>query len=204
MTMTSAPSEATVCAAAAPIPVAPPTTSARFPSYRNACTSLIAFLVSHRIGTHVIAQDSERLCPPAMPSHHCKLQSSTYKSDPGRTRGAADSRPATLLALRDRTGELELDDLVFVVAQLAQDVVGVLGELRGPGQNRGPLVELNRTGHQLALISLEIGDRQDVAVVRHLGIGGDLEGARNGCPLSFHRLWVHDPVRKWLGGDGVG
>src|SRR5438067_2114830 len=36
MTTTSAPSAATVCAAAAPIPVAPPTTSTRLPSYRNA------------------------------------------------------------------------------------------------------------------------------------------------------------------------
>ena len=96
--------------------------------------------------------------------------------------------------LRDAAVDLELDDLVFGLAQFPQEVIGLFGELRRPRQNRRLLVELDRAGHQTPFVPLEIGHRKDVAVGLHLRVGSDLERTLDGRPLALHRLEVLSPV----------
>src|ERR1700722_86862 len=64
----------------------------------------------------------------------------------------------------DRTVGLKRQEFFVAPAELAQDLVRVLGELRGARQLRGLLVELPGTGHELALLAVGIGHLSEVAV----------------------------------------
>src|SRR5438552_4253270 len=137
MTTTSAPASRASSAVAAPIPEAPPTTTARLPSYRNASNRLMS-------------------------------------SSPPIGKGSSG---------HDAT-DLQVHDRVPLEAELAEDRVAVLVELRRPPRDGRPLVELDRWGDEpegnagggLALLHIPVRDC--------LRIGDGLERVLHDCPLA--------------------
>src|SRR3954453_13017451 len=99
------------------------------------------------------------------------------------------STAVTALRLRDGTGDLQFDQPVVVDTQLAQHLVGVLGELRSrklpsPLQLGRVIVEPDGACHQLLRIALGINDGGDPAVRGERLIVGHLPSVLDRRPLS--------------------
>src|SRR4051794_22252361 len=58
--------------------------------------------------------------------------------------------------------DLQLDDLVLRLAEVTEDVVGVLRELGRPRQHRRRLVELHGARDQPAVVPFHVLEREDV------------------------------------------
>src|SRR5882757_7774018 len=85
-------------------------------------------------------------------------------------------------------GDLQRQQVVIGQAELAQNLVGVLGELWGARQARRCLVELNRVAHQLTPDALRVDDFSDVPVDSKALVLAHGPGVLYRCPLALHAL----------------
>src|SRR4051812_8081534 len=127
MTTTSPPRSRTICAADAPMPVAPPTTSARLPSYRNDSMPTMLLGVS-RLATDVSGLSvsrGDRLCTlQEQPRRHrVERQAHVHRRLPGQgPRVRPFEQDAELVAGED-------EEPRHVVDRSAADVAVVLDDL---------------------------------------------------------------------------
>src|SRR5215469_14256449 len=87
--------------------------------------------------------------------------------------------------LGDGPRDLQRDQLVLGLAELPQDLVGVLGELGRAPADDGRLVELDRVRDQLAFSALVICHGSHEPVLPQRGIHPDLVGVLDQGPLAL-------------------
>src|ERR1700733_1399855 len=102
--------------------------------------------------------------------------SGSVMSDPSATQ-VFPARRCGAAPLEDRAGDLQLDDLVHVEAELTEQFIGVLAVPGGTGRRAGLAVELERCGHQLERGAVGVLEILDVPVRHDLRVGEDVDRA---------------------------
>ena len=119
----------------------------------------------------------------AVASAQCCASTHPTTRDVGRRQVQAPSRLSRLMSSSR-------------LAELAQDVVGVLGEERAARHRRRRLVELHRVGHELALDAVGVDDREEAPVGLELRIDDELGRVLGRRPRTLERLQLLDPVAR--------
>src|SRR5215469_1688854 len=101
-------------------------------------------------------------------------------------------------------GDLQRDQLVVGLAELPQDLVGVLGELGRAPADDGRLVELDRVRDQLALPALAVGNPGDEPVLPERGVHADLVGVLDQGPLTLRAVHQLSPLSQRELADDAG